>query len=233
MINVSSLLDFSSFSSFLPLLHGGHAGSGGGVVGLVEIFLEKITNLFESGASFELLPGIKTLAMNVHPMIVHFPIAFLSAFFVLELVGAILRRPALRQAASWMIYLGAFGAAAAVVAGLVAEANVPHGQGVHDVMEWHERLMLMVFGLSVVLAAWRALAGFSFSMMAQGLHLFVASVMMTLLVFGTDLGGWMVYRHGVGVQSLQQAEETHRHAHAATLSSGDLQEASHSDREKP
>jgi uncharacterized membrane protein len=201
------------------------------LVGLVEVFLEKVTSLIESGASFELFPGIKALAMNVHPMLVHFPIAFLSAFFVLELLGIILCRPGLRQAASWMIYLGALGAAAAVAAGLVAAGHVPHGQEVHEVMEWHQRLMLMVFGLSAALAVWRALGGFLLSPMALGLHLLTATVMMTLLVLGTDLGGLMVYQHGVGVRNLQEMEDTHRHAHSATADSSHLHKSAQTDRQ--
>ncbi len=201
---------FSDAGSWMPLVHGGE-GPGGGIAGLVEMILEKINGLIESSAAFVLLPGVQSLAMNVHPMIVHFPIAFLSAFFLLEIVGASFRRPAVLQVASWMLYLGAFGAVAAAAAGLIAAGSVPHGDSVHEVMEWHQRLMLGVSGLAAVLAVWRAaVAGRFSSTMAQGLHLLLATVMITLLVLGTDLGGLMVYQHGVGVASLQANEEAAR-----------------------
>ena len=218
IMTVDSFLPvFSDFTAWIPLVHGGAGdGPGGGIVGWVEILLERINGLIESGAAFVLFPGIRALAMNVHPMVVHFPIAFLSAFFLLDIIGVSFRRPAVRQVASWMLYLGAFGAVTAAAAGLIAAGSVPHGESVHEVMEWHQRLMLGVSALAVVLAVWRAaVAGRCSSTMAQGLHLFLATLMITLMVLGTDLGGLMVYQHGVGVASLQSPEELHRHAHTS------------------
>lgn len=203
------------WAALVPVVHGDE-GAGAGIIGLVERVLEKIGGLIESGASWVLFPGIKTLAMNVHPMLVHFPIAFLTGFFLLEIIGVVLRRPNLRQAAGWMLYLGALGAVLAAAAGLVAAGNVPHGETVHEVMDWHERLMLTVAGLAVVLAVWRAaVAGQFGSRMAQALHWMLGTLMVTLLALGTDLGGLMVYRHGVGVAGLQRDAETSRHAHGA------------------
>jgi len=213
MIEYLQLFDGWSGASGLPLLHGGGDESGGGLVGLVEALLASITNLIESSSAIALFPGIRALASNVHPLIVHFPIAFLSAYFLLEVVGLVVRRPALRQLASGMLYLGAGGAAVAAAAGLVAAAGVPHGGQVHEIMEWHERLMLTVSILAVVLAFWRFLAGTAVSTMAVGLHLFLATAMMALMMFGTDLGGLMVYRYGVGVASLQAQEDVHHHVH--------------------
>lgn len=198
-----------------PLIHGEEGDGEGGIVSLVQMLLEKITSLVESGTAWMLFPGVRALAMNLHPIIVHFPIAFLSGYFLLDVIGVAMRRPSLRHAASWMLYLGALGAVVAAAAGLIAASNVPHGDMVHEVMEWHERMMLTVAGLALVLAIWRAAAaGHVSSTMAQGLHLFLSTLMMTLLVLGSDLGGLMVYQHGVGVAHLQQPEEASRHTHA-------------------
>lgn len=199
----------------LPLVHGGSADAGGGLIGLVETLLAAITNLLESGSELVLFPGVNALATNVHPLFVHFPIAFLTAYFLLEIMGLVLRQPGLRQFAGGLLYLGAFGAVLAAAAGFVAASSVPHGGQVHVIMEWHERLMLTVSGLAVVLAVWRALAGVAVSAMAIGLHLFLAAAMMSLMFFGTDLGGLMVYRYGVGVASLQAQEDMRQHAHTS------------------
>jgi uncharacterized membrane protein len=82
-------------------------------------------------------------------------------------------------------------------------------------MEWHQRLMLTVSVLAVVLALWRGLGGVAVSTMAVGLNLFLATVMLGLMVFGTDLGGLMVYRYGVGVASLQGQEDARQHLHSS------------------
>jgi uncharacterized membrane protein len=150
---------------------------------------------------------------------VHFPIAFLSAFFLLELLGIFLKREKIRNAAAAMLYCGAMGAAAAAAAGLYAASIVPHGQEVHEIMEWHERIGLTVAGLATILSLWRLLAKHALTGMAQALHLFLAGIMTVSMVFGADLGGLMVYQHGVAVQSLQAADAHHRHEGASPAES--------------
>lgn len=199
----------------LPYVHGGGDG-GAGLVGVVDSLLQAVTNFLESGSGSGggLFGGIAALGFNVHPMVVHYPIAFLSAFFVLEIAGLATRRPVLRGLAAGLLYLGALGALAAVAAGLVAAGSVPHGEEVHGIMEWHERLGITVAVLATGLAVWRALAKTDFSGMAEALYLSLAGMVITCMVFGADLGGRMVYQYGVAVKSLQQPDESERHQHA-------------------
>lgn len=196
----------------LPAVHGGgDTGAGAGWIRLLDGVLEKTTGLLESGATLELLPGVKALATNLHPLIVHYPIALLTAFFLLEVAGVALRREGLRQAASWMLYLGAVGAITAMAAGLIAEDTVPHGESVHEIMEWHGRLGIAVATLSVILALWRIAAKAKFSLMAKTLYFYLAAIMLICMFVGADLGGLMVYQYGVGVKSLQQPDDHHHH----------------------
>ncbi|QSA95728.1 DUF2231 domain-containing protein [Methylococcus sp. EFPC2] len=194
-----------------PSIHGG-SDDGAGLVGLLDGFLETVTGLLASGGGMPPFPGIATLASNVHPMIVHFPIALLVTFFALDIASLVLRRPALRSAADWTLYLGAISAVAAVGAGLFAESIVPHGQAIHETMEWHKRIGISIAGLALVLALWRALGHGLRSSMARALHFFLAALMVVLIGVVADLGGYMVYGHGVGVQSLQEADDHHDHA---------------------
>ncbi|MGX2040571.1 DUF2231 domain-containing protein [Methylocaldum sp. MU1018] len=205
--------DPDSIGHFIrPLVHGGgDGGAGGGLLLVVEKSLDTVSRSLESGVSMNPFTGIEALGANLHPLIVHFPIAFLTGFFLLELMGAALKRPGLRHAASWMLYFGALGAIAAAAAGLVAEDTVPHGSAVHEVMEWHERLGLTIAGLSAALAVWRLLARERFSGMAGALHLLIGAIVLTSIVFAADLGGLMVYQHGVGVKNLQLADDHHHH----------------------
>jgi uncharacterized membrane protein len=198
--------------SMLPALHGGgHGGEGGGLVGLVNSLLDTLSRGLEPGSSWNPIAGIDALGSNVHPLIVHFPIAFLIGFLLLEVIGLAFRNIAIRQIASGMLYLGAVGAVAAATAGLIAEETVPHGAAVHEIMEWHERLGLTVASLAVVMAVWRAASGVRFSAMALALHLFLAGIIAVCLFFAADLGGLMVYQYGVGVKNLQQADDHHHH----------------------
>jgi uncharacterized membrane protein len=194
------------------LVHGGAGDGGGGSLALLDELLAKLSNIVNSGGPSEWFPGILELGLNVHPMLVHFPIAFLSLFLLLEIAGAALGRESLRRAAAVMLHCGAAGAILASAAGLYAESVVPHGQTVHDVMEWHKRFGLTTTGLALVLSVWRlASESLSFSQMAQALYFTLATLMTVSMIFGADLGGLMVYRHGVAVQSLQQPDPSHHH----------------------
>lgn len=214
MLSNFSSPDWLGNGSLLPLVHGG-ADGGTGWVGVLDSLLESISRGIEPGSSWNPIAGITALGVNVHPLLVHFPIAFLLGFLLFEIIGLVRHQPSLRQAASVMLYLGAGGAVLAAAAGLIAEATVPHGGAVHEILEWHERLGLTVAFLSVVMAIWRAMVGGQFATsMAQALHLFVAGIIGVCLFFGADLGGLMVYQYGVGVKSLQSAEDAQQHEHA-------------------
>lgn len=223
MYKFSIIPDFSGSSAVLPIVHGGGSDSAGGVWAVIIDLMDKITRFVESGTSFELFPGITALANNIHPLIVHFPIAFLTAFFLIEVVGVLLRQESLRQTASWLLYLGTLGALGAVVTGLIAEDTVPHGEAVHEIMEWHGRLGITAATLSAALAVWRIATRANFSAMAKALHLYLAAMVAICIFFGADLGGLMVYQHGVGVKTLQQADEHHHHQHATPPHPGDAQ----------
>ena len=157
-----------------------------------------------------IMPGIAAME-NIHPMVVHFPIALLNAFLLMELLGFALKREELRVAATWMLYLGTLGALVAVLAGLWAESSVAHGEEVHSIMVAHRNLGIAVLSISVVLSAWRIFAKGKFSLRGQIIHLVVAFAMIVTMAFGADLGGLMVYKYGVAIKAVP---ETEGHGHS-------------------
>jgi uncharacterized membrane protein len=209
----SFIQDISGISGLLPSVHGDADTGGGGLVGLLDNVLNSITGLLATGGGFQWFPGIATLGFNIHPSLVHFPIAFLSIFFLLEVVGTWLVNDKLRQVASAMLFCGTFGAVLAAAAGLYAANTVPHGQDVHEIMEWHERLGLTVAGLAVGLSVWRFFSKHHLVGMEKALFMLLSTIMLTSMIFGADLGGLMVYGHGVAVQNLQQGDAHHHHMH--------------------
>lgn len=210
----SSILEKSSGpGAWLPSIHGGGDATGGGLVGVIDKLLENLSRATEPGGGFEILPGIQTLGPNIHPSLVHFPIALLSIFFLLELLGSLFHREGLRQSASAMLYFGALGAAAAAAAGLYAASFVPHSQEVHGIMEWHERLGITVTILALILSVWRLVVKGMIAGMARAFHLLLATIMMVCMIFGADLGGLMVYGYGVAVTKLQDPGANVLHHH--------------------
>lgn len=212
MFELSLIPDLSGMGGLLPGIHGAADDAGGGLVGLLDTVLNKLSEVSGSGG-FQWFPGVQALGLNVHPGLVHFPIAFLSVFFLLEIVGLVLPRPGLRLTASTLLYCGTVGAILAATAGLYAANTVPHGQAVHEFMEWHERFGLTVAGLATLLSIWRLFTKQAPLGMEKALFLALATIMTASMVFGADLGGLMVYGHGVAVHQLQSNDPFHHHHH--------------------
>jgi uncharacterized membrane protein len=141
--------------------------------------------------------GAQTL-QNLHPLAVHYPIALLTACVPLYLLGWIFHRESLESIALWLLAMGAVGAAVAAYTGLNAGESVMVAPSVRiHILEYHERLMLAVLFLSIVLSGWGLLAR---PMPRRGRAFFVLGllVMVALLVKGTDYGGWMVFGYNAG-----------------------------------
>jgi len=202
----------NNFLSFQ--IHGG-ADQGGGIVESVAsllTFFENLSTQGPGGIFSSIMPGIAGMD-NIHPLLVHFPIAFLSAFFALDLVGTIAKKPQWRSVASWFLFFGTIAALFTVIAGLVAASSVAHGGNVHDIMERHEHIGLSVLALAVVLSIWRMKSGSLLRGGANSFFLILSALLCVLMMLGADLGGLMVYQYGVAVKAVQAPEGGHDHGH--------------------
>jgi uncharacterized membrane protein len=202
----------NNFLSFQ--IHGG-ADQGGGIVeGLSSLlaFFENLSSQGPGGFFSSIMPGITGMD-NIHPLLVHFPIAFLSAFFALDVVGTLAKKPQWRSVASWFLFFGTIAALFTVIAGLIAAGSVAHGGNVHDIMERHEQIGLSVLALTSVLSIWRMKSGSLIRGGANSFFLILSALLFGLTMLGADLGGLMVYQYGVAVKSFQAPEEVHDHEH--------------------
>lgn len=170
-------------------------------------FFEGFTANGGSSNGSNFLEGIASLA-NIHPLLVHFPIAFLSLFVLVDLIGTAQKKSEWRKFAGNLLYLGSAFAGLTVWAGFHAAETIPHGHNVHDIMERHEQLGVSIFALSLALSAWRLrrpVEGF-------GIYNLLSIILAGVLLFGADLGGLMVYKYGVAVQAVTvSAEDAHHH----------------------
>jgi uncharacterized membrane protein len=192
-----------------------HSGGEDGISGLLDIFLQGLETLFNSPVqeSFHtFLPGIAAIA-NIHPLLVHFPIALLTLFFLLDVAASILQKPDWRKTAGWFLYLGTVFAGLTMLAGFHAAETVAHSDEVHEIMETHEHLGVSIFILASVLSVWRLLGKSLLSGVFNLVYLFFAAVIVILLVFAADLGGLMVYHYGVAVQAVEALEPETEHDH--------------------
>jgi uncharacterized membrane protein len=144
---------------------------------------------------------------NIHPLAVHFPIAFLVGAALFYVMAWVLGREALATAALWVLLLGAISAGVAVGTGLYAEGGVMVSRSVRDrLLESHENLMLTTLGLSIVLAIWALIARPS----PQKGRIFFILLFVALLVvmsIGADYGARMVYDYNAGGNACSQPIE--------------------------
>ncbi len=147
---------------------------------------------------------------ELHPMLVHFPIALLLAAVAADLFGR--KRETVRRAAAGLLVAGVSLGWIAAGAGAVSYFTVPaHTEAAHVQMTWHWVSALATLGLFTVLAAvrWRRRAEPVGGGAVAGELLAAA-----LLLWVGYLGGAMVYHGGAGVAPdllAPKVREGHRH----------------------
>jgi len=195
-------------------IHGG-ADQDGGISESITSLLVFFENLSTKGPEdifSSMLPGIAGMD-NIHPLLVHFPIAFLSAFFALDLVATLANKPHWRNVASGFLYFGTVAALFTVIAGLIAAESVAHGQNVHEIMERHEHIGISILSTAILLSIWRIKSGVLPSGGANNFFLFLSALLCLLMMLGADLGGLMVYKYGVAVEAAPVPEDSYSHVH--------------------
>ena len=153
-----------------------------------------------------LLPGVQHL-QNIHPLVVHFPIAFLVGAALFYFLGWIFRNNTLTTAGFLLLILGTLSAGAAVGTGLYAEDGVMVSRSVREhLLEVHEKFMLVTLGLSIVLSAWAFIAR-PFPKKGRLLFLLLFLVLLGIMSGGADYGARMVYDYNAGGSACSQPIE--------------------------
>jgi uncharacterized membrane protein len=150
-----------------------------------------------------LLPGVQHL-QNIHPLVVHFPIAFLTGAALLYGLAWVLRGDRLAFAGFVMLILGTLSATAAVGTGLYGEVGVMVSRSVREhLLDPHKKFMLVMLGLSIVLALW-AIFVRPFPKKGRIVFLFLFLVLLAIMTIGADYGARMVYDYNVGGNACSQ-----------------------------
>jgi uncharacterized membrane protein len=132
---------------------------------------------------------------EVHPSIVHFPIALLPAAVAADLLGRATGSEALLEMGRVLMPVAAASAAVSAVTGLVAQEEVQAEGVAQDILVTHRNLNLSLVTLSTALAAWRLRS----ARPSTG-YLALALAGLGAMSYSAYLGGKMVYEHGVGVK---------------------------------
>jgi len=153
-----------------------------------------------------LLPGVQHL-QNIHPVVIHFPIAFLVGAALFYFLAWSFRNQTLATTGFLLLIIGTLAAGAAVGTGLYGEEGVMVSRSVREhLLEVHEKLMLVTLGLSIVLTAWALLAR-PFPKKKKLLFLFSLLLLLGIMAVGADYGARMVYDYNAGGNACSQPIE--------------------------
>lgn len=132
---------------------------------------------------------------EVHPALVHFPLALLPLSVGADLLGSITGSEALCDLGRRTMPLAAASGLVAGVAGLMAQTEVNAEGRALEALQTHRTLNLGLVTLATAMAAYRARAS------KPGLgYLLAGLVGLAVLDYSAYLGGSLVYHHGVGVE---------------------------------
>jgi uncharacterized membrane protein len=144
-----------------------------------------------------LFPGASHL-QNFHPIVVHFPIAFLCGAALLYFLAAGVGSESLKWAAFWSLILGTLAAAVSITTGLEAGEGVMIAESVRTaLLDHHKHLMIATGVIAAVLAIW-ALAARPMPSRFRWAFLVGLLVMCAVLARGADYGSRLVFDYNAG-----------------------------------
>lgn len=140
-------------------------------------------------------------APNVHPMIIHFPIAVLTIAVLFDFIYQIWDRNWLSKSTLALYFLGALSASAAFITGKIAADAVNMPMQAELTVSNHSdmaKYTLLFFSLYTIIRAinwWKFKPNSVFK-----ISFFLLALLGLFLLFQTaDLGGMLVYKYGVGI----------------------------------
>lgn len=132
---------------------------------------------------------------EVHPTLVHFPLALIPLAVVCDLVGVATGNRSLLRTGRRLMPIAAASGVVAGASGLVAQGSVEVNEAARPVLATHRNLNLGLVLMTGALALWRRA-----SLQPSTGYLAVATAAVAAMNYTAYLGGKLVYHHGVGVE---------------------------------
>ena len=148
---------------------------------------------------------------ELHPSLIHFPIAFLLGGVAVEFWAVFKKHPGATRTAAGLLLAGMILGWLAALAGVVAFFTAPHSGRAHELMYYHGAAaatsMVLFTWLAVV--RWRGRDGFA----RPSLRLLAGLASLVLLGTGY-LGGYLVYHAAAGIERAENHGDGHGHGHS-------------------
>jgi uncharacterized membrane protein len=138
---------------------------------------------------------------NIHPFLVHFPIALLTFAMIVEVLALVRGREEWSRVGWWSQVGGTVGIVLAVVSGLRAEGSVVISATAQDAFASHESLAFISTAAFAALLLWRIGTRTRIPAPYRGVYLTCLVGAVVLLWIVGLYGGELVFRYGTGVVS--------------------------------
>lgn len=140
--------------------------------------------------------GLPVEPWELHPALVHFPIAFLLGGVALDLYAGWRGRPDLARTATGLLAAGWLTGVVAALAGVVAFATVPgHTPTAHRLMFWH----IGIQATALALFTWPMWVGMRTRAAPTRAARAAGWAGALALTVGSGIGGYIVYHGGAGI----------------------------------
>ena len=172
----------------------------------IRAVIRAANSLTKPGWDGSLSACTKALIMpyDLHPLLVHFPVALTIVICGFEWGRWLLDRERLVNASFWasatpLLFLALLGAIVAVISGLISEKGITESVALHDLVETHQLLAFIAAGGLAVLTFWRISLRGAFPRKQAMVYLLLLLVVTIAVGAAAYYGGLMVYEHGAGV----------------------------------
>ena len=134
---------------------------------------------------------------EMHPVMVHFPIALLPLAIGADIVGRMIGNERVVSFGKYAIVIAAFGAVAAVVTGLIAGEEVLNAEEgrPRDMLQTHRTLNVLVMLIICGMAVWRVQHA-----LPNAAYLGVGAAAICVILYTGYLGGKLIAEFGVSVE---------------------------------
>ena len=137
---------------------------------------------------------------NLHPLLIHFPIAFFTVGLLFDLLAVFRKNPRFENVGWWSQVSGSVGLAAAIVSGLLAKSTVSIPVQASATFETHEQIAFLLAALAASLLLWRIASRMLLPTKNKAVFLLLMAIMVVVMWIGAWYGGELVYSFGTGVQ---------------------------------
>ncbi len=144
--------------------------------------------------------------INIHPIVVHFPIVLVILAMFFQILEVIKKLPkGMANAPIWIMYLATIASIAGAASGYWASEIIGHDHPRHELVHEHRNLMLWFTG---IITSGSAIHLFVKKIQTPIFRLILLVSSALIMIIGAEKGGNLVYEHGIGVKILQQGFKT-------------------------